>query len=320
MGNNVINRMKENVNVNGVLLSFNYCGETNEIDETKMAVIDDLINKFTFNLNHNDICRDVRFLRTIFRDYPLIKLSVTYNNGNSMEKVELDCSDCLSYEYWIEKKSNELIKCISFEGDLNKLHGLLIAISSDKGISKDGLDPIEIDENKSEIIEAYRLFYGENPDFADKNINLSCQAMISMLKFLDYCTFFQYWDSIVMHENNDSDPWSKYNYPTSHYLQEDVMELFPFGVVTEDIDAVSYGEKDFIFEVGKIVREYIGQYQNEEIALLNLIKLLFASKDGINDFYSESRKKELENKTKIPSSVIDSTYMMLVRTRKVDIE
>ena len=311
-----IERNIKDVNVNGVLLSFNYLGgEPGEIVSTSVETIDSVVQKFIYNLDHNDICRDVRFLRTIFRDYPLIKLSVTYRTEKTLEIAEVDgdkkdYSSYFSYEFWKANDNNELIKYIDFKGDLDKFTDLLIEVSWDKKINMSGLEPIEINSVYGQLIEVYRLFYGENPDFTDENLNLRCQAMLAVIKYLDYYALTCY-DPIVKSRRQD--------YPSSRYVQEVVDELFPFGVVTEDIDGeIIKSEKNPIAEVGYVVRQYIERSPDKRDALMSICNILYAFDYKIDPFYYFDKRKQLGSEKNISNSEMDRVFKMLIRVREID--
>ncbi len=80
-----------------------------------------------------------------------------------------------------------------------------------------------ITNDKKALIEIYRLFYGSNPNFTDKNINIQIQAMMVILFYFglpfgnDYG--FHFLHSKMM--------------PISFSLQDDIESLFLLGTVND---------------------------------------------------------------------------------------
>ncbi len=74
------------------------------------------------------------------------------------------------------------------------------------------------------LIEIYRLFYRENPNFSDKNINIKIQTMMVILFHFGLSFGIDYGFHFL----------SSKKLPISFNLQEDIKNLYQIGEVTDN--------------------------------------------------------------------------------------
>lgn len=241
---------------------FKYVGSSsNDFDEDK---VEGLIDAFLEKENsHCDILRNIVYIRTILRTAKEKLLVVKHHDRYNEEIVRYNNGILFSYE---SKKYNEenqgcmevkftpkrelKISFLNFENEciieypqvettnnnfnkvINRINSLRIA------------DSVYIDNDAKILIEIYKLFYNENPDFTKDDINVKVQTMMSILAPFNI-SFGDY--SFNMSGNM----------PESLVLLQMVNNLFPLGevdVVDESIELKDNAKKT-IKTVGETIRE-----------------------------------------------------------------
>ena len=302
---------------NGDSFEFKYEGTTksNNINKNK---VQELITKF-MNKYHGDMVTNVKFLRTILRDYDERLLVINYQNGEVKETIKFVNSHISLFEK-MDKDSefdeNFIVKFtpsdnISFM--FTDANNKVIDYSNIKNISDritkalqkiyylSNVKLIELDQDSKVIIEVYRLFYNENPDFSDKNINIKIQTMLSILAEFNM-SVGDYGFSLS----------GKRNIPMSMNLSYLVYELFPLGEIKEIDNPIKLREdaKKTISIVGEGIRNAIDSTDNQEEALITISKVIHAAR---YDLSSAASVKDVAKYTNCSSDEIKSSMKLVKR-------
>ena len=265
---------------NGNFFEFKYRGiakESANIDSTVK-----LLNKFMHQIWHNDMVKNVKFLKTILCDYNQKSLVLVYKGNEINQVLEFNnsnmtlfkecgitnannCDEKFSIEYIPGKR-----KILTFKEPKNKKAGYsnLKSIYMEANSFFDKVDliqsvqPIKLNDNTKRIIEAYKLFYDKNPDFTNESINDEIQSMASIL--LSFGLEISYNSSFSPTVSEDSN------------LLKAINELFPLGEIT-DIDTISIipEKQEVIKAIGKEIRNYV---DNANIDLISISKIIGIAK------------------------------------------
>ena len=302
---------------NGDSFEFRYKGTTksNNINKNK---VQELITKF-MNKYHGDMVTNVKFLRTILRDYDERLLVISYQNGEVKETIKFDNSHISLFEK-MDKDSefdeNFIVKFtpsdnISFM--FTDANNKVIDYSNIKNISDritkvlqeiyylSNVKPIELDQDSKVIIEVYKLFYNENPDFSNKNINIKIQTMLSILAEF-YISVGDYGFSLS----------GKRNIPMSMNLSNLIYELFPLGEIKGIDNPIQLREdaKKTITIVGEEIRNVINSTDNQEEALITISKVIHAARYNLS---STASIEEVAKYTDCPSDEVESSMKLVKR-------
>ena len=296
----------------GDSFEFRYEGtpKSDNIDKTK---VQELITKF-MNKYHGDMVTNVKFLRTILRDYDEKLLVISYQNGEVKETIKFDNSHISLFE---KRDKDSIIVKFTSSDNINFIftdaNNNVVDYSNIKNISDritkvqqeiyylSNAKPIELDQDSKVIVEVYKLFYNENPDFSDKNINIKIQTMLSILA--------EFYISVGDYDFSLSD---KRNIPMSMNLSNLVYELFPLGEI-KDIDnpiKLTEDAKETISIVGEGIRNAIDSTDNQEEALITISKVIHAAR------YNLSYTASIEDVTKYTdcsSNEIESSMKLVKR-------
>lgn len=299
---------------NGDGFEFRYEGtpKSDNIDKNK---VQELITRF-MNKYHGDMVTNVKFLRTILRDYDERLLVISYQNGEVKETIKFDNSHISLFEKKDKNSKfaeNFIVKFtpsdnISFM--FTDANNNVIDYSNIKNISDSitkvlqemyylsHAKPIELDQDSKIIVEVYKLFYNENPDFSNKNINIKIQTMLSILAEF-YISVGDYGFSLS----------GKRNIPMSMDLSNLVYELFPLGEIKEIDNPIKLREdaKKTISIVGEGIRNSIDSTDNQEEALINISKVIHASRYNLSSTasikdiakYTDCSRDEVESSVKL---------------------
>ena len=140
---------------------------------------------------------------------------------------------------------------------------------------------IVLDTDDKVLIEIYKLFYDENPDFCSKDINIKVQTMMSILsKF-----------GISLEDDYGFTLWEKDKIPLSLNLEQRVKKLYPLGEVNNlDNEIVLVDNaKNIIKIVGECVREAFINNQNQNDVLINISKIVHARRYSLSSNYDIKR-------------------------------
>lgn len=302
---------------NGDRFEFRYEGtpKNDNIYKNKVQV---LITKF-MNKYHGDMVTNVKFLRTILRDYDERLLVISYQNGEVKETIKFDNSHISLFEkmdkdsefdenFIVKFTPNDNISFMFTDANNKVINYSNIENISDR-ITKvlqeiyylSNAKPIELDQDSKLIIEVYKLFYNENPDFSDKNINIKIQTMLSILAEFNI-SVGDYGFSLS----------GKRNIPMSMNLSILVYELFPLGEIKEIDNPIQLREnaKKTISIVGEGIRNAIDSTDNQEEALITISKVIHAAR---YDLSSAASVKDVAEYTNCLSDEVESSMKLVKR-------
>lgn len=125
--------------------------------------------------------------------------------------------------------------------------------------------PIQLDYCVKKLCNFYKLFYGENPNFSDKDINIKFQTMMYILNIYDIEEDYIFTTNTY---NNQS-------VALSNELTIQVEKLKPLGKIKEfdNLNENNYTKRIQI--IGNFVKEYT---QNDINNMIKLINILYAKK------------------------------------------
>ncbi len=245
-----------------------------------------MIRDFVDNHKHDNMLENVTILRTILRDYVEISLDVYFCNKNGSETVSYTHIYGTGLANWfsfMKNSQNCKIKYDSVLGLELNYHDEFDNIKKYTDYLSDimkyisdlsNLEPIVINDNDKALIEIYKLFYKENPDFSSRDINVKVQTMMSILAGFNVTLDCDYSFSLM----------TKLKIPFSLKLEEMVQKMYPFGVVDEVQDNVKLAEepKKTIEIVGDSVRDAISLEDDMNEALVTISKVIHASRYNLS--------------------------------------
>lgn len=318
-------KFKENKTYeNGHKLEIRFEGiEKENVDLDK---VNNLLNKFIVDQSHHrTMVRNVANIRAILKGFEEKLLVISHSDSNgSKEIVKYDNGNLFLYEYNIkgsisdedqisikyspnnsldfsfEDFDGNIVDYPNFNGTIKRFTDIVNKIYQLKHVSA-----IELDRDSKVLIEIYKLFYNENPDFSDKTINIKIQTMMSILAEFD----------ISLGDDYSFSLWGKVKMPISLYLEEKVDRLFPLGEVV-DIDEpieLTKEEKNTIRIAGECIRESITDNYNKEEALITISKIICAGRYSLS---SESNIKELSDFANRAQHEVESSIQLVKRIEK----
>lgn len=306
----------------GGKFEFRYEGsqKSNNIDTNK---VQELITKFMNQIRyHGNMITNVKLLRTIFRDYDEKVLVLSYQNGEFKETIKFDNSHMSIFEKSEKDKDSEFAEgfIVKFTPDNNisfmftDSKNNVIDYSNIKNMSDritkvlqeinslNQAKPIELNQEAKVIIEIYKLFYNQNPDFSNKNINIEIQTMLSILA--------EFGISVGDYSFSLS---GKRKIPMSMDLSNLVYELFPLGENTNIDNPVKLAKesKKTIMIVGEVIRNAIGDVNNQEEALITISKVIHAERYNLLSTasvdevakYTDCSQNEVESSMKLVKKI-----------------
>lgn len=262
-------------------------------DNTNFKKIEKLIDGFIDKIKTNDMINNIAILRTILREYQEKTLVIFYQNGTTSELVKYDNLNLLLYErnqknkyfdkykikyapiYGIKLNYNNQDKDIS-----DYLRIELVSKEISELIKKifylQNIHTLDLTYNDKLLIEVYKLFYEENPDFASHDINIKIQTMISILGEF----------GITLPENYSFNLFKNNLMPLSINLEQQVNKLYPFGeIVNAEYEIYLDAESKRIIQiVGKYIRNNVYYEKNPLKLLINLSKVIYAEKYCFSNF------------------------------------
>ena len=295
-------RFSETLNFDDGSIEIKYKGVSLREDSNESEVRR-MLRDFVDNHKHDDMLENVTILRTIFRDYMEESLDVYFCDKNGKEAVRYDnvCgvngfgfikevkSDAsCKYKIKYDSVSGLEIKWFNEAGNIKKYSDDLSDIM--KYISNlSNVDPIVINDNDKALIEIYKLFYKENPDFSSKDINVKVQTMMSILAEFGITLDCDYSFSLM----------TKLKMPFSLKLEEMVQKMYPFGVVDEVQDNIKLAEepKKIIRIVGDSIRDVISLEDDMNDALITISKVIYAGRYNLSSDSDISEIAEFTNQS-----------------------
>lgn len=304
---------------NGEKFKFRFEGliSNQNIDEEK---INNLIESFMNNPKlHKNMVRNVAYLRTILKDFEEKLLVIGYSDANNQEIVKYDNG----YLFLFECKNKSEENTNSMNAEFRPERGLSVSFSNNDadsivdypnsenmneqfselikhiGLLK-GAKAVNLDMDSKTLIEIYKLFYNENPNFSLSNINIRVQSMMSILKQF----------GISLGDDYTFHLWGKI--PTSFNLEQIVNKLFLLGEITDIDDPVDLPDKSkkIIEIVGQCVREVINDGYNKDEALITISKIIYAADYNLS---SNGAIKGLYGFTNLLKNEIESSIRLVKR-------
>lgn len=277
----------------------------NDINEVE---INCMIRNYLESHKCNNMLENVTALRTILSDCREKLLVISYEDEKGKELVKYDYTKLFYFEK--TKKIDNDFENGKFTFKYDSDDGIDIDYYSDDNILEDSkvqdftkeikriMEHVKMlsnaksvtlyDEDK-ELIEIYKLFYKENPDFSSKDINVKVQTMMSILAEFGVTLDFDYAFCL----------WAKVKMPVSLNLEEKVQKMYPLGVVDEVYDNVKLAEepKKIIEIVGDSVRDAIHDEDDMNEALITISKVIHASRYNLSSDADISEIAEFTNRS-----------------------
>lgn len=260
------------------------------IDKNKINGM--LINFINNKVFDKDMPRNVSFLRTILKDFEekilVIKsediinyeVVVYYHGILSLFRCKTrseESENSLNVEFTPGKGLN--ITFMDYEDNIidypncKNINEQFSELIKHIGLLKSA-EAINLDLDSKTLIEIYKLFYNENPDFSLPNINVKIQTMMSILIQFGISLGDDYAFSLL----------GKFKMPISINLEQVVNKLFPLGEIDNIDDPVKIAEKPkkIIKIVGECVREVINDGYNKDEALITISKVIHAGRYSLS--------------------------------------
>lgn len=280
-----INMSKSKEYEGGKSLEFKYEGiKTSTFDENKVEkLIETIISneKLIGNIPQN-----ISFLRTVLKDAKEKLLLVKYIDGKKLEEIEYHNGVLSLFQYKKFVNDTNFIE-IDYDQDGFTIRSAHLPEIKEKFAQIiDYIDDLKnigithLNKDAKILIEVYKLFYNENPDFSKEDINIKMQTMVSILCQFDiWCGdySFEFYDKM----------------PESNKLCNIVYNLFPLGeikVVDDPIELKDSVKKE-VQIIGQIIRDTFGNGNINE-KLITLSKAIYAGRYDITYF---GVKKLIEN-------------------------
>ena len=293
---------------------------------TDLNKIDALLEDFINNHKHNYMIENVSIVRTILKDCEEKLLVIFYQDEKGSELVKYDNSNLFLYEK-IQRKGNsehfdrykikyELPYGIKLdynnhETDMTDYSGTELVPKKITEIMKQiyylkNAKAVVLDTDAKALIEIYKLFYNENPDFSSKDINIKIQTMMSILAEFGISLGDDYGFSLL----------GKVKMPVSLNLEQRVNKLYPLGEVRNLEDSVKLAEetKKIIRIVGETIKETISNEQNQNEALITISKVIHAGRYCLS---SNSDVKILSEFTERTTDEVESSIKLVKRIETI---
>ena len=284
--------------------------------------IDALLEDFISNHRHNYMIENVSIVRTILTNCEEKLLVIFYQDEKGSELVKYDNSNLFLYEksqreenseyydrYKIKYEPTNGIKLHynNHETDVADYLGIELVSKEITEIMKQiyylkNAKPIVLDTDDKALIEIYKLFYNENPDFSSKGINIKVQTMMSILAEFGISLEDDYGFSLC----------GKVKMPVSLNLELRVNKLYPLGKVSSFEDGVKLAEepKKIIKIVGETIKETITNEQNQNEVLITISKVIHAGRYCIS---SNSDVKKLSEFIESSTDKVESSIKLVKR-------
>ncbi len=272
----------------------------------------------------NLIIKQIHQIKNILKDYEEKLLVIYYKDEKGAECVKYDNHNLLLYEYdTTESKSDENQISIKynpgnyldfsfddFEGNIIDYPNSKNTITRFKDIINKiyqlkHVNAVKLDMDSKTLIEIYKLFYNENPDFSKKNINIRVQTMMSILEEFGFSLGDNYTFNLL----------GKSKLPISLNLEQKVNKLFPLGEVIDVDEPITLAEepKRTIKIIGDCIREVISDDCNKDKILITISKIIYARRYVLS---SNTDIKKLSEFTNHTPNEVESSIRLVKRIEK----
>lgn len=256
------------------------CSSVSNVEEAT-KLLEEFIAK---GISKNNMLKNVTTIRTILDDCIEKLLTIECDYEDIYELIQYENGTLTFYRYrkseWdkelkVEYKIGDGLKIRFFDSKNDLIDSS--NIEKKKELSNQALDQlvalirgIRLDNEAKALIETYKLFYNENPDFSREDINLRMQTMILILnQFNEFM-----WYKFSMQDNKIE----------SSKLTDLVNELSPLGEITEVKDPIKFDERKrtIIKIIGETLRKKVENKEKLNEALFIISKTIYASRFDIN--------------------------------------
>lgn len=306
---------------NGIIgIKYSGIAVNNNVDLDKIEM---LLDNFINNHKHNCMEENVKIVRTILKDLGEKSLVIFCHDEKITEVVKYYNDNLILYEkekieegieyynrYKIKYDPTSGIKLEYNNREINiddyscvKLVSKEITEIMEKIYYLKNVKSINLNRNDKIIIEIYRLFYNENPDFSSKDINIKVQTMMSILSEF----------GVVLYDYSGFSLCGKAHMPVSFNLEQLIDKLYPFGEVSNVKDNIKLAKeyKKIIRVAGECIMEAISKQQNQNEALILISKVIharryclpFNSSDKELASFVESTTAGVESSIKLVKSI-----------------
>ena len=284
-----------------------------------VSQLDNELEEFIHTKCRNDMLKNIMMIRTILDSVEEKSLVVSYEDENTLEIVKYDCTNLYFYQKQRKNKTLEITYMPNHGGlqikdnycdleDYSTVQTVFKELASaiDRIHDLTKVKKIILDENSKRMIEIYKVFYQENPNFQSKDINIRMQTMMSILSYFDLSVGY---DFCLL---------GKMMMPISLQLEQDVERLYPFGEIDEVEDNVSLVQeaKKEIEIIGEAIRENISGRKELNEKLITTSRVLHAKRynlpsncqvDAISDFVRRT-PSEVKSTIKLVKQINDKIY------------
>lgn len=296
---------KLNFKENSIEVQYNGIPKNDNVNVDK---IETLLEDFINNHKHNNMMETITIIRTILKDYEEKLLVVFYQDEKGSELVKYDNSNLFLYEknkkevnsnyydkYNIKYEPTSGIKLDynNRETDIDYL-GIELISKEIIEIMKQiyylkNTKAVVLDKDDKVLIEIYKLFYNENPDFSSKDINIKVQTMMSILENFGISLGDDYGFRLL----------AKVKIPISLNLKQRINKLYALGKVSSVEDSINLANesKKIIKIVGECIRETISNKQNQNEALITISKIIHAKRYCISSNSDINKLSEFTDRT-----------------------
>lgn len=303
---------------NGTCFGLKFDGiEHNVYDKEKInKLIDMFLDKDSL---HSNMVNNIACIRTLLKALEEISLIVEYNDSDSYEVVKYANKSLYYFKFTNHNRENNNYIEIEYKSSrgltfsLSNVEGKSLLDSQQMTITKEKfnkimdyieslskVESVSLDNESKMIIEIYILFYGENPDFTEEDINIKFQTMMSIL-----AQFNGYFDDVYNFNLTEK-------MPESQELLQIVNKLFPVSL--EEIDfnespiEFSSNKKEIIKIVGEAIRKSIDKETDMNEALITMSRIIFENRYNKEKEYDI---KELAKNTGYPLNEIDTNVKLI---------
>ncbi|HIT22177.1 MAG TPA: hypothetical protein IAB56_04340 [Candidatus Scybalousia intestinigallinarum] len=284
-----------------------------------ISQLDNELEEFIHAKCRNDMLKNIMMIRTILDSIEEKSLVVSYEDENTLEMVKYDCTNLYFYQKQRKDKTLEITYMPNHGGlQIKDNYRDLEDYSTVQTVSKELVSAIDrihdltrvkkiiLDENSKRMIEIYKVFYQENPNFQSKDINIRMQTMMSILNYFDLSVGY---DFCLL---------GKMMMPISLRLEQDVERLYPFDEIDEVEDNVSLVQeaKKEIEMIGQAIRENVSGRKELNEKLITTSRVLHAKRynlpsncqvDAISDFIGRT-PSEVKSTIKLVKQINDKIY------------
>ena len=279
-----------------------------DIDEDEVKR---MIRNFVDNHKHDNMIENVTILRTILREYQEISLDVIVSCDDEKEKVFYLNLYNLHWFNFTKNSQKYKIKYdnimgleLNYHNEVDNLKKYTDDLSDIMKYISDlsNVGPIIINDNDKALIEIYKLFYKENPDFSSKDINVKVQTMMSILSEFGITLDCDYAFYLM----------GKKKMPMSLKLKEMVKKMYPFGVVNEVKDNIKLADESrkIIEIVGDSIMDVIHDEDDMNEALITISKVIHASRYNLS---SKANVREIAEFTNRSVDDVEASVQLVKR-------